>query len=127
MSVRFWLWGLGVGVALTATPALAADVRPVQVHITEREPGNSLVQWLVPQLLPIRAMPSPVLPAHCRPEGERVVLERPGAWLNRQAYRCSGGLYGHALGISYPISNPGLTTVLRVDLLSGDVGELWLG
>jgi hypothetical protein len=114
------LWTLALGVALAATPARADDVRPVQVHIVEREPGNFLVQWLVPQLLPIRAMPSPVLPAHCRPEGERVVLERPGAWLNRQAYRCSGGLYGQELGISYPISNPGLTTVIRLDLLSGE-------
>jgi len=95
-------------------------VRPVQVHIIEREPGQFLVQWLVPQLLPIRAMPSPTMPAHCRTEGERVVMERPGAWLNRQTYRCSGGLYGHALGMSYPISNPGLTSVIRLDLLSGE-------
>ncbi len=111
---------LALGVALAATPARADDVRPVQVHIREREPDNFLVQWLVPKLLPIQAMPSPAMPAHCRPEGERVVLDRPGAWLNRQAYRCSGGLYGHALSISYPISNPGLTTVLRLDLLSGE-------
>ncbi len=111
---------LALGVALAVAPARADDVRPVQVHIREREPDNFLVQWLVPKVLPIQAMPSPVLPAHCRPEGERVVLDRPGAWLNRQAYRCSGGLYGHALSISYPISNPGLTTVLRLDLLSGE-------
>ncbi len=118
--MRLPLLGVAVTVALAATPARADDVRPVQVHITEREPGNFLVQWLVPQLVPIRAMPSPVLPAHCRPEGERVVLERPGAWLNRQAYRCWGGLYGSEIGISYPISNPGLTTVIRLDLLSGE-------
>jgi hypothetical protein len=105
---------------MAPTTARADDVRPVQVHIVEREPGQFLVQWLVPQLLPIRAMPNPAMPAHCRPEGERVVLERPGAWLNRQTYRCAGGLYGHALGISYPISNPGLTTVIRLDLLSGE-------
>lgn len=111
---------LAFGVALAATPARADDVRPVQVHIREREQDNFLVQWLVPKVLPIQAMPSPVLPVHCQPEGERVVLDRPGAWLNRQAYRCSGGLYGHALSISYPISNPGLTTVLRLDLLSGE-------
>ena len=111
---------LALGIALAVTPARADDVRPVQVHIREREPDNFLVQWLVPKVLPIQAMPSPVLPAHCRPEGERVVLDRPGAWLNRQAYRCPGGLFGHSLGISYPISNPSLTTVIRVDLLSGE-------
>ena len=63
LSMRLCLWTLALGVALAATPARADDVRPVQVHIVEREPGNFLVQWLVPQLLPIRAMPSPVLPA----------------------------------------------------------------
>jgi hypothetical protein len=66
------------------------------------------------------AMPHPELPAHCRPEGERVVLTQSGGWLNRQAYRCPGGLAGHAIGIRYPVPNPSIRTVMRLELLSGE-------
>ena len=52
---------LALGVALAVTPAGADDVRPVQVHIREREPDNFLVQWLVPKVLPIQAIASELM------------------------------------------------------------------
>jgi hypothetical protein len=99
---------------------MADDVPPVQVQLKEREPGSFLVQWFVPSVIPAQAMPHPELPAHCRPEGERVVLTQSGGWLNRQAYRCPGGLAGHAIGIRYPVPNPSIRTVMRLELLSGE-------
>jgi hypothetical protein len=99
---------------------MADDVPPVQVQLKEREPGAFLVQWFVPSIIPAQAMPHPELPAHCRPEGERVVLSQSGGWLNRQAYRCPGGLAGHAIGIRYPVPNPSIRTVMRLELLSGE-------
>jgi hypothetical protein len=109
-----------VAVALLSHPASADEVRPIQIQIREREPGAFLVQWRVPQLLPIQAMPSPVLPEECVAEGERILLTQPGSWVNQQAYRCEGGLSGKAVGIHYPIRIPQYTTVIRVELLSGD-------
>jgi hypothetical protein len=110
-----------LALALTlAGPALADDVPPVQVQIKEREPGAFLVQWFVPSVIPAQAMPHPELPAHCRPDGERVVLSQSGGWLNRQAYRCPGGLAGHTIGIRYPVPNPSVRTVMRLELLSGE-------
>ena len=70
----------------------------MQVQIIEREPGSFLVQWRVPKVVPVGAMPSPVLPKHCRPEGERVFLDQAGGFLNRQVYRCREGLAGHTIG-----------------------------
>lgn len=112
-----------VVLALTLTiaaPVAADDVPPVQVQLKEREPDAFLVQWFVPSVIPVQAMPHPELPAHCRPEGERVVLSQSGGWLNRQAYRCPGGLAGHAIGIRYPVPNPSIRTVMRLELLSGE-------
>jgi hypothetical protein len=94
--------------------------RPVNIQIKEREPGLFLVQWQVPKALPVEAMPSPVLPEPCRSEGERTVVDRPGAWLNRQLYRCPEGLAGKTLEIHYPLHNPSLTTLVRVELLTGE-------
>ncbi len=109
-----------LAILLTVTSAPAHGGRPVQVQIIEREPGSFLVQWRVPKVVPVSAMPSPVLPEHCRPEGERVFLDQAGGFLNRQVYRCREGLAGHTIGIRYPFHNPSLTTVVRVELLSGE-------
>ena len=111
----------------------AADlVQPVNLQAKEQEPNTFLVQWQVPKLYPVQAMPEPVLPESCRPRGERVLQDQPAAWLNRQVYRCPDGLAGHRIGIRYRLVNAGQTTVMRVDFLSGEQlvhllaeGEMW--
>lgn len=111
----------------------AADiVQPVNLQAKEQEPNTFLVQWQVPKLYPVQAMPEPLLPESCRTRGERVLQDQPAAWLNRQVYRCPDGLAGHRIGIQYRLVNAGQTTVMRVDLLSGEQlvhllaeGEMW--
>jgi hypothetical protein len=49
-----------------------------------------------------------------------VFLDQPAAWLTRQVYRCPDGLAGERLGIRFPAYNIGLSTLLRVELRSGD-------
>jgi hypothetical protein len=112
--------GTLVALVLGIGTAGAHEGRPVHVQITEREPGLFLVQWRVPTALPVQAMPEPVLPGSCAPEGEHVVVDGPGSRLSRRTFRCEEGLAGQAIGIRYPLHNPSLTTLLRVDLLSGD-------
>jgi hypothetical protein len=106
--------------AFLASSALADGVRPVTVQVKERESGAFLVQWLVPKQLPPRAIPSPVLPDSCRASGDRAVTERAGAWSLRQLYRCPDGLSGQELRIDYPFVNVTVSTLLRVELLSGE-------
>jgi len=120
MSLARFAVGVALAAVVLASPAAADDVRPIQIQIREREPNAFLVQWRVPKLLPIQAMPQPVLPVECVPEGERVLLDQQATWINQQAYRCEGGLAGRAVGIHYPIRDPQLTTVVRVELLSGE-------
>jgi len=114
------LLGLLLGVAFLGSSALADGVRPVTVQIKEKEPGRFLVQWRVPRQLPARAIPSPVLPEACEAVGERGLVERPGAWLLRQIYFCPGGLSGQALTIDYPFLNATVSTLVRLELLSGE-------
>ncbi len=115
--------GLAVGLAVLAlVPVLAlADVGPpAHMQVTEKSPGLYAVQWRVPKALPARAVPTPVLPETCRPVGERSVVDQPGAWLLSRDWRCDASLAGQEVGIRYPFPDLSLTTVIRVDLLSGD-------
>jgi hypothetical protein len=114
---------LSVGIALAILiPILAvADVGPpAHLQITEREPGRYTVQWRVPKALPPRAVPEPVFPETCRPSSDRTVVDQPGAWLFTREWRCETGLAGRVVGMRYPFPDLALTTVVRVDLLSGD-------
>jgi len=120
MSRRALVLAATLAGLLTSVTLVADTVRPVQVQIKEREPGSFLVQWRTPKLLPPQAVPSVVMPEGCRTEGERVFLDQPSGWLNRQVYRCSEGLAGQTIGMSFPVYNPSINTVIRVEFLSGE-------
>jgi len=112
--------GIAIALAVAAPTAVADDVRPVQVMVRELPSGAFDVQWSVPKVMPPQAMPGPRLPEQCRPEGPRTFIDHPTAWLTRQVYRCPDGLAGKSLGISFPSVNMGLSTLLRVEFLSGE-------
>jgi hypothetical protein len=105
--------------ALSSPEALADAVPPVQIMVKELPSGAFDVQWRVPKVMAPQAMPSPRLPDGCTPEGERTFVDRPSAWLIRQTYQCPNGLAGQTLGVHHPLYNIGLSTVLRVEFLSG--------
>ena len=99
---------------------LADGVRPVTLQLKEKEPDRFLAQWRVPKQLLARAIPSPGLPASCRSVGERSLVERAGAWVLEQAYQCPDGLFGHVVGINFPMLNATVPTLLRVEYLTGE-------
>jgi len=107
---------------LVLTPILArADVGPpAHMRITETEPGRYRVTWRVPTVLPPRAVPRPQLPEGCEPVGEQSVTSQPGAWVFERTWSCGAPITGREIGIVYPFGDLALTTVARVDLLSGD-------
>ncbi len=106
--------------SLAASRAGADIVQPVSIQLEEQEPNTFLVQWQVPQTYPARALPEPVLPEDCRAQGERLLQERPGTWLNRQMFRCTDELPGREVGVRYPFVTGGQSAIVRVELLTGE-------
>jgi hypothetical protein len=122
MTTTFAKAILGGLAALSLLPGFAsADiVQPISVQLREQEPNAFLVQWQVPQTYPVRAMPEPVLPEDCKPRGERLLQERPGTWFNQQTFQCQDGVTGREIGIRYPFVVAGQSSMMRVELLSGE-------
>jgi hypothetical protein len=102
------------------TVAVADMGPPVHMQVTETEERLYAVQWRVPKMLPPRAVPIPMLPETCRPVTEATVVDQPAAWLVEARWQCDASLAGQIVGMDYPYPDLSLTTVVRVDLLSGD-------
>ena len=106
--------------ALVPPAALADGVPPVTLQVRESESGRFVAEWRVSEMLPPTAIPTPVFPDSCRPVGARELLERPGARFLRQVFDCPDGIAGKQLGIDFPLLNATVSTILRVELLSGE-------
>jgi hypothetical protein len=106
--------------SLAPLPILADVGPPAHLRISEREPGLFVTEWRVPKMLPPRAVPVPDLPETCETVGTYSVEDQAQAWLFTQDWRCESGLAGEPVGMRYPFADLALTTVVRVNLLSGD-------
>lgn len=118
--MKNWLRVVVVLLAACGTAAFADGILPVTLKLKEQEANRFLAQWRVPKQLPPSAIPSPVLPDSCRSVGDKAVTERPSAWFVRQSYVCTEGLAGKSVGVDYPFLNATVSTLVRVELLSGD-------
>ena len=106
--------------SLIAIPVEAHESRPIFVRVTEAEPGVFNLYWKIPLTVPLRALPAPVMPEVCTPQGEAVIHQYADAYVGQQRYRCTAGLSGQALGMLFPVINPSITTLFQVTLLNGE-------
>lgn len=102
------------------------DARPVYVHISSQLKSvdeNKVVyrvQWKVPATLPLVAHPAPVLPGFCESVVEAFGRSTGDAYVYRNLTRCESSLAQSVVAIRFPEGNPGLSTLIRVQLESGE-------
>jgi len=106
---------------LLATTVAAHEARPVFIQIKETAANQFSANWKVPTTVPEIAIPSLVMPGDCLAQSEVVKMEYPDAYLRQQQYRCDNGLSGHEVSLQYPVFNPSLTSLFRVELLNGEI------
>jgi len=99
--------------ALVATlPAAAHDARPLSIAIVEQ--GEDLYQTVVraPPTVDTGNAPVIVWPESCEILQTAPLLYAPGSL---SLVRCAGGLENRTIRIDYPLYNPSLTTLFRVE------------
>ncbi|MFN3231095.1 MAG: HupE/UreJ family protein [Alphaproteobacteria bacterium] len=120
--MRLLLTLLVCGLALWGGPVWAHDSRPLYVEIVERDGGAVDLSWKTPATVADFNLPVVALGDGCK-RALPPRLER-GGLTGQVAYHCAGGLSGQALAIDYPRYNPSLSTMVRVNFLSGEVRTL---
>jgi len=104
----------------TAGPLFAHDSRPVYVEISESAPMVYSVRMRAPSSLMGANVPEIEFPEECSPEGENV--DSGGgttSFLRLRRYSCPDALAGQSVAIRYPILNPSLTTLFRLQTRGG--------
>ncbi len=104
---------------LSPSSAQAHDARPVVVHIQESAAGVR-TEWRVPRVNSLPAAPELVMPERCSllapliniPEGDSLRIQ--GTW------NCGGSIGSEDVSLTYPVFNPGLSTLFRAELLTGE-------
>ena len=98
--MRRWLPLLAM--ALTASlPGIAGghEVRPGYLELRQTGADTWSVLWKVPALGDMRLSIHPQLPENCAPASKPVALQSDGAYTERTAIACKGGLVGRSIGI----------------------------
>ncbi len=108
--------------ALSLVPAAAEahDSRPLYVEIIGSGEGQFEVRWNVPPSVPQIGLPEVELPEDCLNTKPPITRRSDSGTLVTAVYRCPAGLGGKKLGISYPVINPSLSTLVRISWASGE-------
>jgi len=115
--------------ALVLWPSLAEahDSRPVSLRMSETSDNLFVVRWQVPSSIKAQNHPTPALPEFCEALGQARTMDRPGAVVAEQLYRCNEALSNARVHLTYPQFTPSLSTVMRIEWLSGEVQDAVLG
>ena len=98
----------------------AHDSRPILIEIIGMVEDNYSIRLKAPASLPPGNLPEVLLPERCEPAGEEVIGGGGlASYVRLRQVRCQGGLAEQALRIRYPILNPSLTTLMRMQTVSG--------
>ena len=103
-----------------AVPAAAHDARPLAITLTKQEGGFFETSILVPPSVAADNIPVLEWPDNC------VVEQAQGAsplasYSTLRPVACEGGIAGKRLAIAYPIYNPSLPTLFRIEAADGSV------
>lgn len=106
---------------LATSAAHAHESRPLYVEITEDEPLVFTVQWKTPPSVAGGNTPEITLPPSCKLAGP--TSPSSGA-VKRRTYLCAEDPSGQTIGITYPIFNPSVSTLVRISWHSGQSHSL---
>jgi hydrogenase/urease accessory protein HupE len=107
---------LGVLALIAAASASAHDARPLSIAIVEQTAGLYRAITRAPPTIDTQNAPQIIWPERC----ELLESARLDVSLGETSLvRCPGGLAYERIGIDYPLYNPSITTLIRVQTASG--------
>ena len=113
--------------AIYCPPLMADEARPVYVEIIEQQDSQYLLKWKIPPIMPDRQEPAIELRHSSCGSAEDHVSGRPAGLVGRRLYVCDQPSPGFSIQLSYPLSNPALTSLVVFKPLVGDPVQVFSG
>jgi hydrogenase/urease accessory protein HupE len=98
----------------------AHESRPLYVEINETKPESFIVKWKTPRSVPAFNIPRLILPENCVQSGHELSFTISDAFLKQGTYGCTGGIAGGEIGLEFPVLNPSVSTLIRLQMLNGE-------
>jgi len=117
MRVLSLLTAMVLAVGALASPAHAHESRPLYIEVIENAPLLFSVRWKIPPSIDVGNAPEVTMGGDCLPSSD---VGGAGGSVRRQAYRCGSDPAGSALRITYPAFNPSVSSLFRIERLSGE-------
>jgi hydrogenase/urease accessory protein HupE len=97
----------------------AHESRPIYVEVEETKPETFSFTIKTPKTIPDFNIPSIVVPTNCEPIEAAKLLAQRDSYLREASFKCSGGLSGEKIELSFPAIIPSVQTLIRVQSFSG--------
>ncbi len=122
MGQRFTTLVLCVLVALSvAGDAEGHESRPLYLEITEQADGQYTLTWRVPPTVPVHNFPRIAVDDVCQATS---AIRPIGAGMFQSRWTCQNGIGNAHVTITYPAGNPSVSSLLRINWLSGEVSTV---
>ena len=117
MTIRSLLLVVFITISFMSTPpALAHDSRPLFINITENSDGAVIVRWKTPPSVNLNNAPRIALTG-CDISRQKPIQQR---LVGSEIYLCENGLSRNSLAIDYPLFNPSIASLLRIEFKNGE-------
>lgn len=116
--VALFVLFLGLAISLSVS-SHAHESRPIYVEVEETKPEIFAFTIKTPKTIPDFNIPSIVVPTNCEPIGAAKLLAQRDSYLREASFKCSGGLGGAYVELSFPAIIPSVQTLIRLQTLSG--------
>lgn len=115
MQMRIYLAAF-LALFLVATSVHAHESRPLYVEIVEQSPNVFSATWKIPPSAASVTAPRLVFPKNCKASGP----SGGTGLVRRQLFSCASGLSGSKVQVAFPGYNPSISTLFRLQRLSGE-------
>ena len=98
----------------------AHESRPLYLEINETVNNVYSLSLKTPRSIPEINVPLLIIPSDCRAKGNAISIFTPQSYVTKQKMSCPGAISEKILGLEYPLFNPSVSTIIRINLLSGE-------
>jgi len=116
--------------ALVTQPAAAHESRPLYIEVAERENGVVSLRWRTPPSVRPSNTPEVTLPG-CTALSPAGTSQGPAGAIGQRLYDCTTldgtPLHDEKVEIAYPLANPSVSTLLRLNRASGETHSVLAG